>query len=141
MQVGCEKSGLSASGAGTNFHNGIAILIRLGREKRHLNGTLKEWNLRLDALDLLAGHGGHFLVLACRQLAVFNQLAAGAGELFPRFKQLFCGTMLAQHLPSMRSIVEEAGRGDFAFQFFEAAALALDERFKVHNEIKTVNRP
>ena len=140
MQVGCEKSGLGASGAGADFHNGIAILIRLGREKRHLNGTLKEWNLGLDALDLLAGHGSHFLVLACRQFAVFDQLAARSGELFPGFEQFFCGAVLAQHLPGMSSIFEEAGRGNFAFEFFEAAALALDERFKVHDEIKTVNR-
>jgi hypothetical protein len=49
--------------------------------------------------------------------------------------------MLAQDLPGMRRILEEAGRGNLAFQFFEAATLTLDERFKVHDEIKTVNRP
>ena len=48
--------------------------------------------------------------------------------------------MLAQNLSGMCGIFEEAGRGNFAFKFFEAAALALDERFKVHDETKTVNR-
>jgi hypothetical protein len=32
--------------------------------------------------------------------------------------------VLAQHLLGMSSIFEEAGRGNFAFQFFEAVARA-----------------
>lgn len=58
-----------------------------------------------------------------RQFAVCDQFAARAGELFLGFEQFFCGTVLAQHLPDMSSIFEEAGRGNFAFQFFEAVAL------------------
>ena len=132
IQVGGKKRGLGAARAGADFHDGITVLVGFRREERDLNGALESRHLGLQAGDFLFRERRHFLVLACSQFPVFDNLAGGFFKAAPNFEQLSGGSMLAENLPRALGIVEEVGRGDLALQLLETSPLALDQRFKIH---------
>ena len=134
VEVGGEKRGLVAAGAGAEFHDGVAVLIRVGREQRVLHGGLGLGDALFERGDFRRGHLGHLGVVAARQLQVFGQLGAGLLQQRPAGDQLLEPGVFAQDLPRLPRIVVEIGGGNLSFEFAKAVGLASEEWGEVHGE-------
>jgi len=131
IQIAGEDGSFIATGARADFHDDIAPFQRVGRKDGHLDGGLKVGQLLLQGGDFRLGHLGE-LVAALGHLTVVGQFSEPLLVGVPVLDELLQGAVLAHELAGFLRVVEEAGRGHEAFQFFQTLALFVDEGAVVH---------
>ena len=134
VEIGGEKRGFVASGAGADFHDGVAVLVRVGGEERVLHGGLDGGDAVFEIGDFGGGHFGKLGVVSLGERLVFGEFATEFLQQLPIGKKLFQPGVFAQGLAGFARIVVEIRRGDLSFEFAEAVGFAGDERSEVHGK-------
>ena len=108
-KIGREKSGLGPAGAGPDFHDGVAVFVRLRRKKRDLDRALEFRDPGLEFRDFQSGEFGHFLVVRGSQFAVLIEFPPRLDQACPEVEQGLRRRVFAQDVPCVAGIVEQAG--------------------------------
>jgi len=132
LEVRGEEGCLVSAGSGADFHDGVAVLARLGWEEEDLEVPFLLGLARLEFGDLGVGEFRHFGIVAFGEFAVVGKLAAGFAEGVPRFEDRFFAGMLLGDEPCSFLVREELTAGEFSFEFLEAGAMFRDERVEFH---------
>ena len=121
-----------AAGAGADFHDGVAVVVFVGREERELHRELQVGDALFQGWNFLLSHLREIGVGGGGELAVVFQLPPRGLEFLPFREQILDRRMLAHGVAGALAVVEKMRIGDLAFQLLEAFAFALDEGLEVH---------
>ena len=134
VKIGGENSGLAAAGAGANFHDRVAIVGFIGRQKRDLDLEFQIGDAFFERRDFFLRHLREIGVRGGGEFAIVFQLPARGYELLPFREQLLDRGMLAHGIARLLPVVEKVRIGDLAFQLLEAFPFARDEGLEVHKQ-------
>jgi transcription antitermination factor NusG len=140
VEIRRKKSRLRPACACSDFDDGITILVGFWWQQSDLNGFFEQRNFLVETFYFVAREGRHFLVIRRSQFSVFDDFTTCLCELVPNIQKLAGRAVFTENLSGTPCIVEEIWSSDFTLQLLISTAFALDQRFKVHKERKTVNR-
>ena len=131
VKVRRKNRRLVATGACADFHDGVAVLVRVRRQQSHLHLALQLLRALFQLRQFRLRHLGQFI----RALRHFEVLGILAGRFFkgiPRCHCLLQPSVFTQKLLRTLRVVVEIRLGDGFLDFKQAFAFSGNERCKIH---------
>ncbi|MFM2241491.1 MAG: hypothetical protein RLZ97_346, partial [Verrucomicrobiota bacterium] len=131
-QLRGEERCFIATGAGADFDDGIAVLIRVRGEEGVLEFFLKAGQRGAEGGEFLGGEFGEFGIGGCSDFLVFGDPGAGVEAGFPEIQGFLEAAVFAHEISGAAGIGKQGGVAKLFGQFAEAAMALIDEALVVH---------
>ena len=131
VEISGKNCRFGAAGSGTNFNDGITVIIGLRREECQHHRLFQLWNLHVYFLDFSPCQFGHFGIIASGEFLVLDQLLASALQRIPGCEKLFDARVFTQDFPCLLCVIEKRGVGDGRFQLGKTHTAVGDEWGKI----------
>ena len=133
VKVGGEKRRLVAAGARSDFHDCVAVLVRVGRQERELDFLFRPVDPLFERGDFGLCHLRHFGVGGLRQPGVVAEFRLRFLQNIPQRDEFLETRVFAHPFARLLRVVEKIRLGDRRFEFAESLDFFFDERCEVHS--------